>query len=852
MPNGRYHTVVLLILFAIWPILAAAQDATITLTPTCIASCPSGINADPALGGTSPQTFICSFIDPLPSGAVLHSITVSQSMGNGRTYAYLGTPTVTMNVDGTALGPSQSITNYSPNCSIPAVYTFPSPNYPTGFPSYSYHGTNILTETVSSGSLYTAAPQIGLTFNLPVRVNPYSGNNQTGSIGSPLEQPLVARLTGPSGYVNAGQTIHFAVAAEPARTKGTAVGANEEVATRMYDAVTDAYGYARAIGVLGDNAGSYTYTASLTGAEYNATFAATAKKPDSVVILKQTTDIARRAPTYVTSLIEPTTFHAIGLDKTGAKIGPLKVNWSLSSPLPRGSVVAGPVATTMFTPTGAGEATLTADPPTSGIPTASVSIFATQLKLLLGVIDPARPFQDDLPIYVPGTKADGMSVLASDMPQPVTLHVATPTDSTGTVNFVLADTTAYPGIAMNSPAVSATADPDMYFRPGESSQTFSPTGDTTATLYVDDYAAWAHLDCSVVIGTKTYSLDRITIPQDIDNNRIPDGGWRALANSATGALTQINDSLPVSDDSETDPVVAGLPLEGISGDGLTVFEEYRGFVVRGEHRRLNPYGKDLFIMIEPIDDGIDDRVAELPLTLHEIRVAEGNGLVAPEINPNRAGIAGAIRQCGVRARNRYPSPGHERLDGSIVPADFDFSGYTYANVASLDLITSVDDYGAEPGSPNEMVASETFDYAFWRHYISYGPTGGRDTVVASTDTDDPAHSVIRGVNPTTGGAHYVDSIPVPDDFATTTLFTSCADWRYPPDPNRAWTALATPEDLLQYYQDVFLHEVAHSIDITHDTVQCTSSVMTDDPALPLARPLTDQDLRQIRIHHKHR
>ena len=68
----------------------------------------------------------------------------------------------------------------------------------------------------------------------------------------------------------------------------------------------------------------------------------------------------------------------------------------------------------------------------------------------------------------------------------------------------------------------------------------------------------------------------VNIPRDDDGNRIADG-WAHNAGAAT-------------DDLDDDP-----PGNGINGDFLSLYEEYRGFYVQGVHHRTNPWQKDVFI-----------------------------------------------------------------------------------------------------------------------------------------------------------------------------------------------------------------------------------------------------------------
>ncbi|HRZ42891.1 MAG TPA: hypothetical protein P5228_09345 [Bacteroidales bacterium] len=88
-----------------------------------------------------------------------------------------------------------------------------------------------------------------------------------------------------------------------------------------------------------------------------------------------------------------------------------------------------------------------------------------------------------------------------------------------------------------------------------------------------------------------YKDNRITIPRDIDENRIADNGWRA----SVGNAQQKDPSDPERDDDETPK------LDNFKSDGYTALEEYRGFMVIKpdlRHVRTDLRQKDLFIWNE--------------------------------------------------------------------------------------------------------------------------------------------------------------------------------------------------------------------------------------------------------------
>ena len=109
------------------------------------------------------------------------------------------------------------------------------------------------------------------------------------------------------------------------------------------------------------------------------------------------------------------------------------------------------------------------------------------------------------------------------------------------------------------------------------SAAYLPTGFTIpVTVRCRDYAAFATLEANFN-GKAT-----INIPKDDNGDYIADA-WR--------------DGLQLPyEDAETGPDTGdGVEENDEIGDGLALFEEYRGFYVAGEHTRLDPTKKDIFI-----------------------------------------------------------------------------------------------------------------------------------------------------------------------------------------------------------------------------------------------------------------
>lgn len=176
-----------------------------------------------------------------------------------------------------------------------------------------------------------------------------------------------------------------------------------------------------------------------------------------------------------------------------------------------------------------------------------------------------------------------------------------------TVVFNLSDITNWPGICMND-GRKTDRRPDLALMPSEqggSRITWHPrdypehksiaasftstrsqrrrrkiTFNVVVSCY--DYAAYGELSAIIYGsgGTSSSPLNSsssVTIPRDENGNKIAD---RWLYNSISDT-TRDRESGPGSNTNR--------------GDGFTVLEEYRGFMVSGRHERIDPLYKDLFV-----------------------------------------------------------------------------------------------------------------------------------------------------------------------------------------------------------------------------------------------------------------
>jgi hypothetical protein len=288
--------------------------------------------------------------------------------------------------------------------------------------------------------------------------------------------------------------------------------------------------------------------------------------------------------------------------------------------------------------------------------------------------------QSDHHNYVPGAHlVSGASVTLPQSLQLIAAYVdasgqiVPPPGWASSIAFALADTSAFKGIAMNW-----GDDTSLDFQLGSCVHT---TIDGCAFDNTDHTARMA-LSCRDYGGfTTTSASDQVTVssfrlPRDGTNgtaNWLPDAGWKADGASVADA------GLLASDDSDSDPGVSAPPSTGLYGDGLTLFEEFRGFIVSTQHVRTNPTKKDYFATyLQTYGVGF---ATELPLKLHPIR--------GPDEYPGAEEFS-ADRRINANYTNSASGgdiPGHFDQRGIRWRVDQDYVygyfGFTYATVSGL-------------------------------------------------------------------------------------------------------------------------------------------------------------------------
>jgi hypothetical protein len=237
-----------------------------------------------------------------------------------------------------------------------------------------------------------------------------------------------------------------------------------------------------------------------------------------------------------------------------------------------------------------------------------------------------QSLQSDIASYVPGADLSGTSV---NLPQSVMLiaayvyngQVVTP-PTTNAVTFALSNTSAFEGIAMNASDAGGRDDTAPDYELQQATASFGTDGTARVNLFCWDYGGF-----TTVTATHEAVVASLNLPI-VGSNWISDAGWQV-------GTDHIADT--TSNDDDTD---AGPPGNLNLGDGLTAFEEYRGFFIGGQHVRLDPAKQDLFIQ-----SSLPESVGYAPallIKIHNVLATEINDIHDINFRSGNSGAGGAI------------------------------------------------------------------------------------------------------------------------------------------------------------------------------------------------------------------
>lgn len=221
-----------------------------------------------------------------------------------------------------------------------------------------------------------------------------------------------------------------------------------------------------------------------------------------------------------------------------------------------------------------------------------------------------------------------------------------------TFTFTLAEVSKEPGIAINFPIVPGPPRPDLRFENAGgfavtedgkvATKTGTPSTTATASLAAFDGGGWGVLTVTAILADDREvkghlrsqpGIERILLPKRDQRSKISEK-WKSLNGGGSDA-----------DDKEDEP--AG---DEHSGDGLTLYEEYRGFIENRVWKGGTPAKKDFFILDKmgvSSKDGIALFERASGLVVHH-RFREDELRVDRVVNCNHAEGAHLADQHGVR------------------------------------------------------------------------------------------------------------------------------------------------------------------------------------------------------------
>lgn len=203
-----------------------------------------------------------------------------------------------------------------------------------------------------------------------------------------------------------------------------------------------------------------------------------------------------------------------------------------------------------------------------------------------------------------------------------------------TVTFEILASSSHAGHAMNYDTPGSSI--DIAFAGGVSEPTVGVdvSGDAVVELRITDWAATATIRAT---RDSTGEEVLLQLPLDEDGDGIPDKLWEVTDDSGQPPYLVTR---PVSACADEEPAAP----HSTGGDGLSSWQEYRGFIVRAQHRRTDPWRKDLFVQDRHnlgwghlTRDSDGDGISDTNLGLHSISLGEWSDPARHVINSHGRG-----------------------------------------------------------------------------------------------------------------------------------------------------------------------------------------------------------------------
>lgn len=293
------------------------------------------------------------------------------------------------------------------------------------------------------------------------------------------------------------------------------------------------------------------------------------------------------------------------------------------------------------------------------------------------ILIPDKGYQEWMPQGGSDEDTPGNAFLASVVLQKKGKQGQKPKAKAKSFKFELTGVSKEPGVCLNWPPKAKTKpDPDYDLKidkagnsslrvasDGQSATSGPDLQDSNVIIFSYDWGAWGNLKVTAELDNgqtvvahlqNKPDIELLSIPKDDNQNHIADVWEKQKLGKNASTSAEVDDD-------------TGVWQELPQGDGLSLYEEYRGFRVQGSFLRTNPATPDVFVYDQ--DDIGTGYFAESGLSIHTVQRNEMDVEVDPDpgvknwwvINFN-GHYAHLGKQHAIWLKNEFPGNGLAGVD----------------------------------------------------------------------------------------------------------------------------------------------------------------------------------------------